>query len=151
MKQTELEVVTLAFLKQYDGPCPYCGFHLKQPKSDMCSECGGTLVLSLSKPFRCSSWLLFMFGLVASIGVCIDQLGLLFAARVHQGSPLVWKWILPELILIFGLAASLVLWWKLRVWTQGLGIAWKRVIGFTGALMPLFWFNVLFWLFVLTL
>ncbi len=151
MKQTELEVATLVFLEHYDGPCPHCSSHLKRIHSNQCSECGGTLALSLAKPFRCTPWLLFTFGLISSIGVCVDQLGLFFAARLYHGSPLVWKWILPELILILGLSAGLVFWWKLRVWAQGLGVGWGRAIGLAGILMPLFWFNVLFWAFVLTL
>ena len=151
MKQTELEVTTLVFLGQYDGPCPHCAFHLKKPQSIYCSECGGGLVLSLEKPFRCTSWLLFAFGLIASLGVCIDQVGLFFAAKLYQGAPLVWKWVLPELIFIFVLFVGLFFWWKLRHWSQSRGVVWRRVIGFVGVLMPIIWFNVLFWLFILTL
>jgi len=150
MKQSELEVNTLSFLEQYDGPCPYCNFHLKKPQSSRCSECGKPLVLSLAKPFRCTSWLLFTFGLVASIGVCVDQAGLFFAAKLYQGSPLVWKWVLPELVLIVLLIAGLFFWWKLRPWTLQLGPVWKLVVGALGLLMPLILFNVLFWVFVLT-
>ena len=150
MNQDEQKQVTLSFLAGYDGPCPYCGFQLKHPQTNTCSECGCRLKLALYKRFSCSSWLLFMFGIIATIGVCIDQAGLFFAARIYQGAPLVWKWILPELILIAFLIGALIGWWKLKSWATELRPPVKICIGIAGILMPIFWFNVLFWLFVLT-
>jgi hypothetical protein len=91
-----------------------------------------------------------MFGIIATIGVCIDQAGLFFGARIYQGAPLVWKWILPELILLAFLIGALIGWWKLKPWAMELRPPVKICIGIAGILMPIFWFNVLFWLFVLT-
>jgi hypothetical protein len=150
MDEAKQKQITLSFLAEYDGPCPHCGFHLKYPQANTCSECGRTLKIVLRKRFTCSSWLLFMFGIVATIGVCIDQAGLFFAARLYQGSPLIWKWILPELILIALLTCTLIGWWKLKTRVMGLRPPLKICIGIVGVLMPFFWFNVLFWLFVIT-
>ena len=150
MNEAEQKQVTLSFLTGYDGPCPHCGFHLKCPQTSTCSECGRQLELALRKRFSCSSWLLFMFGIIASIGVCIDQAGLLFTAPLYRGAPLVWKWILPELILIAFLLGALIGWWKLKTWATSLRPPIKTCVGIAGVLMPVFWFNVLYWLFVIT-
>jgi len=144
MKQTELEVTTLAFLELYDGPCPHCSFHLKKPQTHRCPECGGCLVLSLKQPFRCTSWLLFTFGLIASVGVCVDQAGLFIAARVINNVSFLWSWILPELVLSILLFVGLMYWWKLRVWALNLSPVWKGVVGACGLFMPFFWFSLLF-------
>jgi hypothetical protein len=150
MNEAQQKQVTLSFLAGYDGPCPHCGVQLKHLQSDTCSECGHRLELALRERFSCSSWLLFMFGIIATIGVCIDQAGLFFAARLFQGAPLVWKWILPELFLIVFLIVALIGWWKLKTWAMGLRPPIKLYIGIAGILMPIFWFNVLYWLFYLT-
>ena len=150
MEQTELDTAALIILKQYDGPCPHCGFHLSHPQSNKCSECGAILVLSLSKPFRCTSWLLFAFGFIASIGVCVDQVGLFVAARIINGSPFIWGWILPEVILTIVLFVGLCWWWKVRSWALGLSPTWKWVIGGVGLAMPFFWFVALFTGFYIT-
>ena len=150
MNEAQQKQVTLSFLAGYDGPCPHCGVQLKHLQSDTCSECGHRLELALRERFSCSSWLLFMFGIIASIGVCIGQGGLPFTGPLYRGAPLVWKWILPELILIVFLIGALIGWWKLKTWAMGLKPPIKTCIGIAGVLMPIFWFNVLFWLFVLT-
>jgi hypothetical protein len=150
MKLTELEVTTRTFLDQYDGPCPSCGFHLQKPPSNRCSECGYLLSISLTKPDRCNSWKLFMFGLVASFGVCFDQAGLFFAARVYQGTPIDWKWVLPELIFITVLMGCIYWWWSLRSWAGTRGRVLKNMFGIAGVLLPLIVFNCIFWLFILT-
>ena len=139
-----------SFLRDYEGPCPHCGFHLKRTSSSRCPECGSKLELTLKEGFKCSSWMLFLFGIVCSIGVCIDQAGLFFAARIYNGSPLMWRWVLPELVLIVLLLIGLLFWWKLRRWILGLNPALRWVIGFIGVLMPIVLFNVLFWIFTLT-
>ncbi len=91
-----------------------------------------------------------MFGIIATIGVCIDQAGLFFAASFYRGAPLMWKWILPELILIALLIGTLIVWWKLKAWAMELRSPIKACIGIVGILMPIFWFNVLYLLFVIT-
>ncbi|MDG1136930.1 MAG: hypothetical protein P8N28_01610, partial [Phycisphaerales bacterium] len=121
MKPIELEEVTRTFLDQFDGPCPSCGFRLQKTPSSRCSECGFRLSVALTKPHKCTSWKLFMFGLVASFGVCFDQLGLFFAARVYQGTPIEWKWVLPELLVIAVLLGCIYWWWNLKSWASRRG------------------------------
>jgi hypothetical protein len=93
---------------------------------------------------------LFLFGLIASLGVCIDGVGLFFAARVYQGSPMMWKFVLPELLFFVLIAAGIVLWWKARKWANELSDNSKLFIGAAGLVLPIVWFHILYWLFVLT-
>jgi len=141
---------TLSFLAHFEGPCPRCGFKLHHPTSNNCPECGFILLVTLKKPFQCTSWHLFLFGLIASLGVCIDQAGLFFAARVYQGSPIMWAWVLPELFFFVLIAAVCCLWWKARKWANELSNNSKLFIGAAGLVLPIIWFNIIFWLFVLT-
>ena len=91
-----------------------------------------------------------MFGLIASLGVCIDQAGLFFAARVFQGSPIVWGWVLPELLLLIVCFVGIFFWWRAREWANSLGHNTKLAIGALGLALPILWFNLIFWVFVIT-
>jgi hypothetical protein len=150
MEHTDKNEKTLSFLAQFEGPCPGCGFQLHHPVSTKCPECGFALSITLKKPFLCTSWHLFMFGLVASLGVCVDQIGLHFMARFYQGSPIVWGWVLPELFLLIVCFVGIFFWWGARAWANALGHNAKLAIGALGLALPILWFNLIFWIFVLT-
>jgi hypothetical protein len=151
MGDLEKHEFAMSFLRNYDGPCPSCGFRLKNPTSNRCPECGYELVPTLHSPNTLTSWLLFFLGLVASLGVCIDQLGLLTAAVLYQGNPISWRWALPEVILFVILSVTLVAWWKRRNWVAGLSRSARINIGVLGVALPFIVFNAVYWLFIWTL
>ena len=96
----------VTFLKEYSGPCPSCGYKLKNPKSNRCPECGSRLQVSLVAPFRLSPWHAMVVSMAISLGVILDRVALT-AVGVSQSSssPSSWKmfWfsVVPLVVLSF--------------------------------------------------
>lgn len=48
----------LAFLREYDAPCPVCGYNLRALTRPVCPECGNELVLTVGATRLRLGWLL---------------------------------------------------------------------------------------------
>ena len=118
----------LVFLKEYSGPCPYCGYTLKNPTGRLCPECGSKLRVAVCAPFRFSPWHALLASIAISVGVLLDRVVLTMMGVAGSGFTeavwtLVWFTLLPFVVL------SICFYF---VWKQKARInstcRWKRVL-----------------------
>jgi rRNA maturation protein Nop10 len=74
------------FLSKFNGPCPYCGYQLKNPSSERCPECGSRLVVGVFSPFRFSPWHALVVSTAITIGVCFDRLFLVVVGMFNSNA-----------------------------------------------------------------
>ena len=126
----------------YDGPCPVCGFHLKNPTYNNCPECGHELKLVIESPFRMTAWLVFLMGLIASIAICVNQICLLMVGVIMNGSNIPWRFLFPELSALLLLFVATAVWRLLFNWFARRSKATRVVTAFVGCMLPLAVFYV---------
>jgi hypothetical protein len=73
----------LDFLREYDAPCPVCGYNLHALTRPICPECGQELVLTVGTARLRLGWLLAalapgFFSGIAAVFVLVPILGRLF-------------------------------------------------------------------------
>ena len=135
-------------LINYDGPCPFCGFFLKNPTNNRCPECGGHLKLTLKSPFKITAWFVVLIGIVSSIVGYLNHLGLLLfgvyrVSRQRVPFPwsrgdlvIPWKIIIPETAALLVLTILLVIWWLLNNWFSKQHKNIRIIAGLIGFLLP---------------
>jgi hypothetical protein len=136
------------YIREYVGPCPYCGFHLQQLKTNKCSECGNTLEISLKAPFRLSGWLLMLVGLCSSIVSFSSNVGIQFWGGYTSGH-VAWKIIIPELMILLILVFITYVWLFMYQWFSARMPATRWVAGITGCLLPFILYQVMAWVIIL--
>jgi len=124
-----------AFLKDFIGPCPTCGYQLKNPSSNRCPECGSHLRVLLLAPFRFSPWHALLASVVISIGVILDRVvltivGISNSNGTQQAWEMFWMTAIP---LVFLCAGFLFIWTQKRHF-QSLAL-WKRVCWYIVAIV----------------
>ncbi|MDP7006058.1 MAG: hypothetical protein QF718_07610 [Phycisphaerales bacterium] len=142
---------------KYEGPCPFCGFLLKNPTNNRCPECGRVLEITLRSPFKMTAWLVVLIGIVSSVVGYLNHLGLLLfgvflASRSRLTSPLgrgdltvPWKIVIPELVALAVLVILLFTCWGLRDWFSKQHKLVRMGIGTLGFLLPFVSYQYMIW------
>ena len=130
-----LKKQTNAFLKEYVGPCPICGYQLHAPTGKKCPECGSFLEVQLSAPFRFTPWHAMVTALAISIGGILDRLALSMIGVLNSNTYKM-PWLLIgftfiPLLLLFG-----IFWlnWKQKRRVNSKK-RWKRIVWYVVALL----------------
>ena len=132
------------YIQEYVGPCPYCGFHLQQPKTNRCSECGNTLEITLKAPFKLTGWLLMFVGLCSSIAIYINHVGFHLIGAFASSGRVMSKIVVPEILVLLSLSAVAFVWFHMYQWYLARKPIAKSIIGIMGCLMPFAMFYVMF-------
>lgn len=125
----------VAQLKHYSGPCPYCGYQLKNPDTSRCPECGSHLLFRLVAPFRFTPWHAMLYGLAISIGACLDRVFLSIVGIINSNA---WFVIENQMILLlemFGtsflgmiiVCVGFYVVWRQKKWFVQI-VLWKRML-----------------------
>ena len=98
----------LDFLREYVGVCPICAHGLKHPSEARCPECGATLAVELSAPFRFTCWHSFVIGICISIGSFLDRIFLTIYGAIESNwnslsTTMIVITLIPLVILFAGL------------------------------------------------
>ena len=133
------------YIQDYDGPCPYCGFHLHHPKSNACSECGNILEITLKTPFVLTGWLLGFVGLSSSIVIFTVHLVFQLAGAYMNGGYPNGNMVVSEAIIIVGLVFVSFLWVILYRWFSYRKKNTKVIVGTLGCLLPFGMYQILIW------
>jgi hypothetical protein len=127
-----------AFLQEYKGPCPVCGYKLEKPSSSRCPECGSQLRVVLVAPYRLSPWHAMVISIAISIGVILDRIALTIVGIINSNSMIMawemfWFSVIPFVVLCFCL---FIVWkYKNRINSKS---RWKRVSWyFVACIIPL--------------
>ena len=125
---------TIDFLKDYNGPCPHCGYILKHTDRSTCSECGSTLSVQLRAPFRLTPWHALVLSAAVSLGVLFDRVFLSILGSTSSNNNLAGKLIVMFVIsfviavLYFGVV------WRAKNRFDGL-VLWKRWVWYAVAVL----------------
>jgi len=131
-----------AFLKEYKGTCPACGYKLEKPASEKCPECGSRLQVMLLAPFRFTPWHALLTGVAISVGVIFDRVFLtLYGVFQSRGSVIGWNMFLSSLVPLVLLLVFFYVIWKLKSKFEQI-ILWKRVFWYIVALLTPIIFSV---------
>ena len=123
-------------LRTYVGPCPYCGFQLQRPKTDLCSECGNTLEITLKPPFVVTGWLIAFAGIWSSTVIYLAHIGFLLVGGYACGGHVGWKPLIFELFALLILVMFARIWLGLHRWVHERSAKARWSIGFIGCLLP---------------
>ena len=117
-----------ALLKNYSGPCPYCGYQLKNPENSRCPECGSRLLFRLVTPFRFTPWHAMLTGLIISIGACLDRVFLSIVGIFNSNSGILRleMFKISFLGMIFVCAGFYIV-WRQKKWFVQI-VLWKRIL-----------------------
>lgn len=127
-----------AFLKEYKGPCPSCGYWLNEPESNRCPECGSRLRVELQAPFALSPWNTMLAGVAISIGVILDRvvltfIGVAYSNSSHMAWEMFWFSFVPIVFLGFCFYAV----WKNKSKINS-SVKWKRILWYiASAVIPI--------------
>jgi hypothetical protein len=103
------------FLKGFKGPCPVCNYHLNEPTSSRCPECGSRLSVQLLAPFHFYPWHALLIGIGVSFGVCFDRLLLIIHGYLGSNAQnLPWGFVGVSTFLILVLCVVGFVVWKYK-------------------------------------
>lgn len=124
-----------AFLKEFSGPCPNCGYQLNKPTNNRCPECGSALRIALFAPFRFSPWHAMLASVAISIGIILDRVTLTTIGIVGNNPPrmnwmMFWFSVIP--LVVLGICLYVVWKQKKRINSKS---TWKRVSWYIGAIL----------------
>ena len=124
------------YIREYVGPCPYCGFHLQKPKTNTCSECGNTLEITLKAPFRLTGWFLAFVGICSSIAIYLTHIGFQLTSGFLSNGRILWRIIVSESIVLFVLVLTAFFWVFMYQWFLERRPVTKWIVGTVGCLLP---------------
>lgn len=144
MSMASSEQSNQKYIQEYVGPCPYCGFHLQQPKKNRCSECGNTLEITLKTPFKLTGWLLMLMGLCSTIAIYLNHAISYFIGAYSSGGRVTWKLLVLEVLVLLSFSVAAVVWFHMYQWFFARKTVTKWVSGTIGCLLPFVMFYVMF-------
>jgi hypothetical protein len=136
------------YIQEYVGPCPYCGFHLQQPKINRCSECGNTLEITLKSPFKITAWFLMLVGLWSSIAIYLTHIVFLCIGAYSSGGKLMGRIVVPETLVLLSLVFLAFIWLYIYQWFSARSVVTKWITGTVGFLLPIILYQAMIWLII---